>query len=112
MIHWSDIGDKFIHIHRQQLKSTDESGKEIFYEVGYTKDERTHPHGGRFFPITDEIRFVLELAKKLPGKKSDYVFHDKEGKAPSKDSYAYIIFAVAARSTISLQQTIMLSEWR
>lgn len=89
MIHWSDIGDKFIHIHRQQLKSTDESGKEIFYEVGYTKDERTHPHGGRFFPITDEIRFVLELAKNLPGKKSDYVFHDKEGKAPSKDSYAY-----------------------
>ena len=51
VIHWSDIGDKFIHIHRQQLKSTDENGKEIFYEVGYTKDERTHPHGGRFFPI-------------------------------------------------------------
>lgn len=72
-LHWDDIEENFIHIHRQQLDDSPNSKKH--YEVQYTKDEREHPHDGRRFPITPAIREVLELAKELKGA-SEYVFHD------------------------------------
>ena len=73
-LHWEDIEDEYIHIHRQQLKDLSKSPKTP-YEVQYTKDEREHPHDGRRFPITPEIQKILDLAKQLNGK-SDYIFHD------------------------------------
>lgn len=82
---WSDVSEEFVHIQRQQIldKST---GHQRFYDVEYTKDERKHPHGGRYIPRTSEINDVLELAKQLPGL-SDYVFHGKNGRPVTKDSY-------------------------
>ena len=82
---WSDIDDADIHIHRQQLLDKS-SGHQVFYDVEYTKDERTHPHGGRYIPRTSGVNEVLELAKKLSGA-SEYIFHDKTGKPISKSSY-------------------------
>ena len=72
-LHWEDIEENFIHIHRQQL--SDSPNSKNHYEVQYTKDEREHPHGGRRFPITPAIREILTLARKLKGT-SEYVFHD------------------------------------
>ena len=44
-----DLG-KYLHVHRQQIKRKDKDGHQIFYDVGYTKDERFHPHNGRLIP--------------------------------------------------------------
>lgn len=82
---WTDIQEFFIHVHRQQIRDTS-SGHQEFYDVEYTKDERKHPHGGRYVPRTSETDEILELAKQLVGT-SDYVFHDKEGNPISKTSY-------------------------
>ena len=50
-----DLGE-YLHVHRQQIKGRDKDGHQIFYDVGYTKDERFHPHDGRLIPITFECR--------------------------------------------------------
>ncbi len=84
-LHTADIEDGFIHVHRQQLRDRS-NGKQIFEEVGYTKDERKHPHDGRYVPITDACANVLRLTEELPGE-SEYVFHDKDGNPVVKDSY-------------------------
>ncbi|SDY72345.1 tyrosine-type recombinase/integrase [Lachnobacterium bovis] len=73
-LHVDDVNDDFIHVHRQQIKVR-EGNHNNLVEVGYTKDERLHPHNGRFIPITDEARRVISLAKAIPGD-SLYLFHD------------------------------------
>ncbi len=73
-LHVDDVNDDFIHVHRQQIKVR-EGNHNNLVEVGYTKDERLHPHNGRFIPITDEARRVISLAKAIPGD-SSYLFHD------------------------------------
>ena len=70
---------------RQQLLDK-RTGHQVFNDVEYTKDERKHPHEGRFIPQTEGVNHVLELAKNLAGT-SEYVFHDKKGKPISKSSY-------------------------
>ncbi len=73
-LHVDDVNDDFIHVHRQQIKVR-EGNHNNLVEVGYTKDERLHPHNGRLIPITDEARRVISLAKAIPGD-SSYLFHD------------------------------------
>ena len=85
VLHKSDIKNGFIQVHRQQLRGK-KNGHQYFYEVGYTKNERKHPRGGRYVPITPACDAIIELAKKLPGT-SEYLFHDKDGNCISKDSY-------------------------
>ncbi len=84
-LHTSDIQGDFIHVHRQQLRDT-KTGHQEFSFVDYTKDERKHPHDGRYVPITSACAEVLKLAKQLPGT-SKYLFHDKDGNWITKDSY-------------------------
>ena len=85
-LHKKDVGENYIHVHRQQLRGTDESGRERIYEVSYTKEERMHPSGGRKIPITNECREALKLAGMLPGE-SEYLFHDSKGNMVKKSSY-------------------------
>ena len=75
----------FIHVHRQQIIDKS-SAHQTFYDVEYSKEERKHPHGGRYIPRTSEINEVIELAKQLAGD-SDYVFHDKAGEQILNTSY-------------------------
>ena len=75
-LHVEDVLDDFIHVHRQQIKVS-EGGHNNLVEVGYTKDERMHPHNGRFIPITEEARRVIDMAKAIPGD-SPYLFHEKD----------------------------------
>lgn len=84
-LQWSDVLDDFVHVHRQQILDKS-SGHQQFFDVPYTKDERKHPHGGRYVPRTEKLNEVLEYAKALSGS-SKYVFHDKDGKPITKDSY-------------------------
>ena len=83
-IHKEDIQDGFLHIHRQQRREKTD-GPQFFFELEYTKEERMHPHDGRFVPITSEGQKAIDLALALPGE-SEYLFHDN-GKMISKDSY-------------------------
>ena len=81
----TDVQNDFIHVHRQQVRDIS-SGHQVFRDVEYTKDERRHPHGGRYIPRTPEVNEVLELVKQLPGS-SKYLFHDRDGNPITKDSY-------------------------
>ncbi len=86
-LHWSDIhfSSKEIHIHRQQLDEL-RSGKHVFYEVPFTKNEKKlepDKRKGRMFPIYDEIEeLLLELKSKQDelGIKSEYVFCNDKGR--------------------------------
>ena len=89
-VHASDISDEYIHVHRQQRMEKDADGHLHYYEVGHTKDERMHPHDGRYVPITEDCRKAIELAKCLPGE-SEYLFHNKDGKMITTDSYAQFL---------------------
>ena len=84
-LHTCDIQDGFIHVHRQQLLST-KDGHQVYYDVDYTKDERKHPHGGRYIPITAECAKAIRMAEGLPGT-SDHLFHKPDGSPVSKDGY-------------------------
>lgn len=86
-LHVEDVQDDFIHVHRQQIKVSEGTHNRLV-EVGYTKDERMHPHNGRFIPITDEARRVIGLAMAIPGD-SPYLFHEKNcSKMVPTDGYA------------------------
>ena len=85
--HKSDVKDGFLHVHRQQVR-IERNGHQEYCEVGYTKDERKHPHGGRYIPITRECEMIIALAEQLEGE-SVYLFHDKMGNAIVKDSYEH-----------------------
>ena len=86
-LHVEDVQDEFIHVHRQQIKES-EGDHNRLVEVGYTKDERMHPHNGRFIPITKEARRVISIAMTIPGD-SPYLFHEKNcAKMIPTDGYA------------------------
>jgi len=81
-LHKEDIDDRFIHVNRQQIKD----GNEI-KEVPYTKDERLHPHNGRYIPLTEEAKRIINLANNISGE-SLYLFHDSNNPdMVTKDSY-------------------------
>lgn len=78
---WSDIDEKNIHIHAQQLTQRD-TGNRDYYYAPWTKDEKGISRGGRMFPITDNIAKILNDLKALQEGKhivSEYVFCDVYG---------------------------------
>lgn len=85
-LQWEDIGPRDIHIHRQQLLRTNHGKREGFYEVLYTKDERRHPHGGRYFPLTDNCKWILTMIRNNSDGTCRYVFNE-DGTWISKTSY-------------------------
>ncbi len=83
---WTDVEweSMRIHIHTQQRKV----GKEYVFS-SYTKNEKGIPKGGRHFPITQDVKTVLNnLAQdqKRAGISSAWVFCDKAGEWIKKDS--------------------------
>ena len=100
-----DVSSDMIHIHRQLLnqKTSDISASlNSYHEVPYTKDERQHPHGGRYYPIDDHIRRILELARNIPGD-SSYVFHEPNDCSPiKKDGYEQYLSRLCRRLGISV----------
>ena len=58
-IHKTDIGDEYIHIHRQLVKS-----KNGYIEKPYAKNERLHPNGGRLIPISKGLVTIHSRYKK------------------------------------------------
>ncbi len=86
---WSDVKENYIHIHAQQLSHKRKGGKEYYY-AGWTKDERGESKGGRKFPLTREIRELLDELKELQtrkGIKSEYIFCNEDGEWIKTDAY-------------------------
>jgi integrase len=85
-LHKDDVSDGFIHVHRQQVKDWDDEGHQCFYEVPYTKEEKRHPHGGRYVPLTEEAKKLVERILSANTCESEYLFNQK-GKMITKESY-------------------------
>ncbi|MCR5235863.1 MAG: tyrosine-type recombinase/integrase [Lachnospiraceae bacterium] len=86
---WSDIKDNHIHIHSQQLSYKRKGGREYYY-ADWTKDEKGISRGGRKFPLTGEIRELLNELKELQDQKgivSEFVFSHENGEWIKKDAY-------------------------
>ena len=59
-------------------------------KLPYTKNERRHPKGGRFFPITNTISGLLDEIKAKQnelGIESEYILSNKDGSWIRKDIY-------------------------
>jgi len=76
---WTDIRNNKIHIHTQQLKNRKTGNYEY---VLWTKNEKGISKGGRFFPVTDDIRQLLDKLKanqEEAGISSPWVFANPDG---------------------------------
>jgi len=90
-LRWSDISNKGVHIHRQQRMTCIKGKGRIFSELPYTKDERRHPHGGRYYPITDAIKDILDESRECQEKLgivSEFIFCDEKGRWLNKETYS------------------------
>ncbi len=84
-----DIEDERIHIHAQQLYEKKKGGKHYYY-AGWTKDEKGMSQGGRYFPITDSIRELLDENRETKERLnicSEYVFCHPDGEWIKTDAY-------------------------
>jgi len=93
---WTDISDKFIHIHTQLLSEYDAEIKgDRYYIVPYTKNEKGVSRDGRYFPITSTIKTILsaiqEVQKSL-GIDSEYVFCDRNGNYTTTEAYSNVLY--------------------
>ena len=90
-LRWSDITDKGIHIHRQQRMTRIKGKDRTFEELPFTKNERRHPKGGRFFPVTDAIDELLKEVRAVHKEhsiQSEFIFCNKDGTWLNKETYS------------------------
>ena len=90
-LRWSDISEKGIHIHRQQRMTRIKGKGRTFSELPYTKNERRHPKGGRYFPITDSLEQILQEVKAEQdelGISSEFIFCNRDGTWLNKETYS------------------------
>ena len=86
---WEDIKEYSIHIHSQQLSRKGTSGKE-YYLVPYTKNEKGISEDGREFPLTKNIKALLDEIKSKQDKlsiHSEYIFCHENGEWIKTDAY-------------------------
>ncbi len=84
-----DIKNSRIHIHSQQLRRVRNGRAEYYYEPS-TKDEKGISKGGRYFPITPQIKDILDENEECKNKlhiESEYVFCDLDGRWVKTKSY-------------------------
>lgn len=88
---WSDVKEKCIHIHSQQLSEKRGKGQgKLYYYVPWTKDEKGVSRGGREFPLTNAIKAILSDLKALQdrlGISSEFVFCHEDGEWIKTDAY-------------------------
>lgn len=88
---WEDIKEDRIHIHSQQLHSRK---NKIYYYANWTKDEKKRQtkknNGGRYFPLTDSIKSLLDELKEVQDRldiHSEFVFCHEDGEWIKKEAY-------------------------
>lgn len=101
---WSDISENAIHIHSQQ-NDENRDGKKIYYYNPSTKNEKRASRGGRYFPITEEIRRILESLKAKQDKlgiKSEWVFCKYNGEWITTVGYYESLYKLSNKLNLSL----------
>lgn len=86
---WEDISTSAIHIHAQQLSKKGNGGKEYYY-APWTKNEKGISNGGRLFPLTNNLKALLNELKNLQDKlgiKSEFIFCHEDGEWIKTDAY-------------------------
>lgn len=86
---WSDVHENYIHIHSQQLSNRKKGGKDYYY-ADWTKNEKGVSQGGRKFPLTKNIKNILNELKEVQEAKgihSEYVFCNTDGEWIKTDAY-------------------------
>nr|MCR5311683.1 site-specific integrase [Lachnospiraceae bacterium] len=86
---WSDIEERSIHIHSQQLARKVRGGKE-YYLVPYTKNEKGESEDGRDYPLTRKLKeLLLEIRNKQRtlGIDSEFIFCHEDGDWIKTDAY-------------------------
>lgn len=90
---WKDVcfEKSQIWIHEQQLKEITPKGqKSKYYDVPWTKDEKGHSKGGRYFPIDNDLYNLLNEIKDKQSSlniKSQFVLCDEFGEPLKTDAY-------------------------
>ena len=90
-LRWEDIKDTYIHIHSQQNDFYDDNKQKIYYYNDSTKNEKGISKGGRKFPITKEIKHILDELKKKQeelGINSEWVFCKENGEWTTTIAYS------------------------
>lgn len=86
---WEDIYPDRIHIHSQQLHDKLPGGKK-YYLAPYTKNEKGVSEDGRDFPLTKNIKDLLDEIKGLQdelGIESEFIFCHEDGEWIKTDAY-------------------------
>ncbi len=89
-LRWSDLSDMGIHIHTQQRIIRREGDSRLLEELPFTKNERRHPRGGRYFPVYDELQTLLNEIREqqdIDGIHSEFIFCCADGAWINKESY-------------------------
>ncbi len=105
-IKWSDIDFDagIIHIHGQQLLHRPNGHNEYYY-VLYTKNERGISEDGRYFPLTNELRYMLiemrEWQDKL-GINPEFVFSTADGEWIKTVGYESFLRRICRRCGLNI----------
>lgn len=101
---WSDVSENAIHIHSQQ-NDEKRDGVKVYYYNPTTKNEKGISNNGRYIPITNHIREILdELREKQKelGIVSDWVFCKEDGSWTTTVSYYESLYKVSKKLGLKL----------
>ncbi len=101
---WSDIKAKAIHIHSQQ-NDENRDGKKVYYYNPTTKNEKGVSNNGRFIPLSNRIRQILDELKakqEALGIHSEWVFCKEDGSWTTTVSYYESLYRLSKKLGLNL----------
>ena len=101
---WSDISYSSIHIHSQQ-NDEKQDDKKVYYYNPTTKNEKGISRNGRFIPLTDNIRRILDSLKNNQHKlgiTSEWVFCNKDGEWITTKGYYDALYRLTKKLGLQL----------
>ena len=102
---WSDVKGNSIHIHSQQ-NDEKRDGVKVYYYNPTTKNEKGVSNNGRFIPLTNRIREILDELKakqKALGIHSEWVFCKEDGSWTTTVSYYESLYKVSKKLGLNLK---------
>ncbi len=101
---WSDVSETAIHIHSQQNDEM-RNGTKVYYYNPSTKNEKGVSRDGRYFPLTDEIKKILDTLKTKQtelGIESEWLFCQEDGNWITTVSYYKALYRLTKKLNLSL----------
>lgn len=101
---WDDVKENYLHIHAQ-LNDEIRDGKKCYYYNPSTKNEKGISRDGRKFPITSEMRKILDALmdkQQRLGIDSEWVFAKKDGSWTTTVAYSASLYKVCKKLNLKL----------